>query len=168
MGEGIDLVESLVHWPAELDANVPSATKVLAHVVYDRGKENERSVPELLKRLRLAQSHEQEGVHKLSTADIVNVRLVRLLSLDTRTQRIKRYVPQMFRIVVFARNESLQSPGQPVDGRVVRRVILVGKYNVEVAIELGGGKVVKVFGDEGQANQISLGALQSDRQVSKL
>lgn len=26
MCEGIDLVKSFVHWPAELDANVPSAT----------------------------------------------------------------------------------------------------------------------------------------------
>lgn len=65
----------------------------------------------------------------------------------------------MFRVVVVARNESLQPSSQPVDRRVVRGVILVGKDNVEVAIQLGGSEVLKVLGNERQADQIRLGAL---------
>lgn len=72
----------------------------------------------------------------------------------------------MFRIVIVASNERLESSGQPVDRRVVRGVILVGEDNVKVAIELGGGKIVEVLGDKGQADQIGLGALQSDGQIS--
>lgn len=34
MCEGIDLVKSFVHWPAELDANVPSAITSVSSCEY--------------------------------------------------------------------------------------------------------------------------------------
>lgn len=75
----------------------------------------------------------------------------------------------MFCVVIVARNEGLESSRQPVDGRVVRGVILVRKDDMKVAIELGGGKVAKVSGNERQADQISLRALQrQDGLVCKL
>lgn len=58
----------------------------------------------------------------------------------------------MFGIVVLARDEGVQAASQPVDGRVERGIIVVGEDDVEVAVELGGGKLVKVLGHEGEAD----------------
>jgi hypothetical protein len=62
----------------------------------------------------------------------------------------------MFRIVIIARGERIKTAGKTVDRRVKAEVVIVGKYDVEVFVELGRGEFMKVSRDESEAYQIAL------------
>ena len=120
------------------------------------------NAPESLECSCLAQGQEKEGVHELSAADTVEVWLVGQLSLVTGTVGIEGKVPEMFAVVVGARHKRIEAPGEPVDGGVVGRVILVGEDDVEVSIELDGGQLPEVSRDKREADEIVLGAVAKD------
>ena len=65
----------------------------------------------------------------------------------------------MFSIIVLASGERVESTGKAVDGGVEVNIVVVGKHNVEVAIELGGCEFMEALGNESQAYEIALGAL---------
>lgn len=65
----------------------------------------------------------------------------------------------MFCVVVVAGGKGVEATGEAVDGGVEVEVVIVGKDDVEVAVEDGGGDFVKVLGDEGDAYEITLAAL---------
>lgn len=62
----------------------------------------------------------------------------------------------MFRIVIIARGERIETAGKTVNRRVKAEVVIIGKDDVEVLIELGRGKFVEVSRDESEAYQIAL------------
>lgn len=66
----------------------------------------------------------------------------------------------MLGVVVFAGDEGVEAAGQPVYRGVEGRVILVGKDDVEVAVELGGSGLTEAPADEREADQIALRALE--------
>lgn len=65
----------------------------------------------------------------------------------------------MLGIIIITGGEGVEAAGQPVDGRVEGEVIVVGEDDVEVPVQLGGGELVEMLGDEGDADEVSLGAL---------
>lgn len=162
MRQGIDTVERLVYRPAELDANVPSAAEQfrMCNLHHREGRHDNAALPQGLQRSCLAQGQEEKGVQELAAADAVQVGFVRRLSLVASTQSIKRYVSEVFRIVIIAGDEGLQTARQPVYWRIEGGVVLIGKDNVEISIQLGCGQGSEVFGDERQADKLWLMALR--------
>jgi hypothetical protein len=72
----------------------------------------------------------------------------------------------VLRIVVVACCKCVKPTGQAVDGRIVVEVIIIGKDDVEVAVELGRSKFMEVFRYEREAYEVGLGALH--RMVDQL
>lgn len=68
----------------------------------------------------------------------------------------------MLRIVVVTGSEGLQAAGQAVDRGVEDPIVFIGKYNVEISIQLGSGKVVEVLGNDREADQVVLLALRQN------
>lgn len=62
----------------------------------------------------------------------------------------------MFRVVIIARGERVKTAGKPINRRVKAEVVIVGKDDVEVFVELGRGKFMEVSRDESEAYQIAL------------
>jgi hypothetical protein len=77
-------------------------------------------------------------------------------------------------VVVVTGGKGVETASQAIDGRVEIEVVIIGKDDVEVSVEQGGGELVKVPGDEGQTDEIALGAMSEDaalgleRQVKEL
>lgn len=65
----------------------------------------------------------------------------------------------MFRIVIFAGDKGVETTGQAVNGRVESRVVFVGEYYVEVAVELRCGELVELPADQCEADEVGLRAL---------
>jgi hypothetical protein len=65
----------------------------------------------------------------------------------------------VFGIVIIARGESIKTAGKTVNGRVKVEVVIVGKDDVKVSVELGRGEFVEVARHKSEAYQIALGAL---------
>jgi len=68
----------------------------------------------------------------------------------------------VFRIVVVARDERVETAGESVDWGVECRVVFIGEDNVEVAIELGCGELPKMLRDQREADEITLRAVAED------
>lgn len=162
MRQGIDTVERLVHRPTELDTDIPSTGEQvrICSLYQDEARQIKAVLPQGLQSLCLAQGQEEQSIKELAAADAVQVGFVRRLSLVAGTQGIKRYVSEVFRIVIFTRDEGLQAACQPVYWRVEGGVVLVGEDNVEIAIQLGGSQRPEVVGDERQADELWLMALR--------
>lgn len=94
-------------------------------------------LPKSLQGSCLAQGQEEQSVQELAAADAVQVGFVRRLSLVAGTQSIKRYVSEVFRIVIIAGDERLQTARQAVYWRIEGGVVLIGKDNVEISVQLG-------------------------------
>lgn len=62
----------------------------------------------------------------------------------------------MFRIVIIARGECIKAASKTVNRRVKAEVVIVGKDDVEVLVELGRGEFMEVLRDESEAYQIAL------------
>lgn len=118
------------------------------------------ALPQGLQSSRLAQGQEEQSIEELAAADAVQVGFVRRFSLVAGAQGIKRYVSEVFRIVIVTGDESLQAACQPVYWRVEGGIVLVGEDNVEIAIQLCGSQRSEVFGDERQADELWLMALR--------
>lgn len=138
MFERLNLVQSRVYLPAELDANVPF---------------------EGLERASFAQGEKQQRVQELAAAGAVEICLVGVLASVAGARRIEGDVAQVPGIVIIAGNEGLKPVGKAVDGRIKGRVAIIGKEDVEVPVQLGGGKVTKVVGNESQTREVAPGAL---------
>lgn len=118
------------------------------------------ALPQGLQSLCLAQGQEEQSVEELAAADAVQVGFVRRLSLVAGAQGVKRYVSEVFRVVIVTRDECLQSACQTIYWRVEGGIVLVGKNNVEIAIQLGGSQRSEVVGYERQADKFWLMALR--------
>jgi len=66
----------------------------------------------------------------------------------------------MLAIVVLACDEGVQTTGQAIDRDVEGRIVFVGEDDVEVAVELGSGKLSEVLRHERQADPVTLRALR--------
>lgn len=62
----------------------------------------------------------------------------------------------MFGVVITARGEGIKTTGKTVNGRVEAEVVIVGKDDVEVFVELSRGELMEVARDESEAYQIAL------------
>lgn len=65
-------------------------------------------------------------------------------------------------MVVVARRKRLQAICQPIDGRLVGRVIVVWEYYVEAAVELGGSEFAEVLAGERQADEVGSRTLEKE------
>lgn len=62
----------------------------------------------------------------------------------------------MFGVVIIARGERIKAAGKTVDRRVEAEVVIIGKDDVEVFIELSRGEFMEVTRDDSEAYQIAL------------
>lgn len=108
----------------------------------------------------------KEGVEKLSTTGAVEVGLVRVLSFDAGAEGVHGQVVEVLGVVVLAGGKGVEAAGKAVDGRIEVDVIVIGEDDVKVAVQLGRGQFVKALGDEGDADEIALGALHGRGEVS--
>ena len=127
-----------VDGPCQLDSNIPT---------------------EGFEHFRLVECLVQQGVEELAAAGGVEVGLVRHFAFMSRAQRIHGDVSQMLGIVVFAGCESIQATSEAIYGRVEVEVVIVGEDDLEAAVEDSGCDLVKMLGDEGDADEICLRAL---------
>ncbi len=118
--------------------------------------------PERLQRLSFAQRQEQQCVHELSAADIVQIMSICAFARVSATQRLQNDLPQVFSIVILARDESVQSACQTIDGGVVRRIIFIREDDVEAAVQLLCGNISEVLRDEGESNEVGRRGLQEE------
>lgn len=83
-------------------------------------------------------------------------------ALVSPTQGLQNDLPQVFSIVILARDESVQSACQTIDGRVVRRIIFIREDDMEAAVQLLRGNISEVLRDEGESNEVGRGGLQEE------
>lgn len=133
-------MQHAVDGPCQLDSNIPS---------------------EGLEHFRLFECLVEQSVEELAAAGAVEVGLIRHFALMSRAQGIHGNVSQVFGIVVFAGSESIQPTGEAIYGRVEVEVVIVGEDDLEATVENGGCDLVKMLGDEGDADEICLRALGS-------
>ena len=62
-------------------------------------------------------------------------------------------------IVVLARNEGIEPASQTIYRRIIGWVIVVGEYNVEMAVQLCSGQLSESVTGQSEADQVALGAL---------
>lgn len=125
-----------------------------------------RNIPKCLEGSCLPQSQEQQRIQELPTAQSIHVRSIRTFSLIATTQRVQGDLAHVLRIIVLARHEGIQSTSQAVDGRVVRRIIFIGEYDMEVSVQLFSGKVSESLRDEGEGDQVGRRGLSGKASVN--
>lgn len=62
-------------------------------------------------------------------------------------------------VVILASSKCIETPGETVDGRIEAKVVIIGEDDVKVPVQDGRSKVMKIFGDEGDADEVGLRAL---------
>lgn len=65
----------------------------------------------------------------------------------------------MFSIVVFTSCEGVETTSQAVNGRIEVGIVVVGKYYVKVAIQLGRSQFMESFTYEGKTYEVALRTL---------
>lgn len=63
-------------------------------------------------------------------------------------------------IVIVARREGVESPCETIDRGLKIEIIVVGKYDIEAPVQLGGGNLTEALRDEGEADEVGLGTLE--------
>jgi hypothetical protein len=62
----------------------------------------------------------------------------------------------VFGIIIIARGERIKTAGKTINRGIKTEVVIVGKDDVEVLVELGRGEFMEVLRDESEAYQIAL------------
>jgi hypothetical protein len=62
----------------------------------------------------------------------------------------------VFGIIIIARGERIKTAGKTINRGIKTEVVIVGKDDVEVLVELGRGEFMEVARDESKADQIAL------------
>lgn len=62
-------------------------------------------------------------------------------------------------VVILASSKGIETPGETIDGRIEAKIVIIGKDDVKVPVQYGRSKVMKMFGDEGDADEVGLRAL---------
>lgn len=138
-------MQGLVDLSAQLDADIP---------------------PKRLEGWSLAKGKQQQRVQKLAAALAIQVGLVCDLSLVARAEGVKKELAEVAAIIVIAGDECVQSASKTIDGRIEGGVVVVGEDDVEVAIEVSGRQVAEMPRNEGEADEVGLGALGRRRNQS--
>ena len=82
-----------------------------------------------------------------------------MFGLGASAQGVHGKVLEVLGVVIVTRGEGVEATSEAIDWQLEIEVIVVGEDDVETPVQLGGGELMEVLGDEGEADEVGLRAL---------